>query len=194
MIMWLISLIRSGQVNYSCRQVLREPSFFPVSTEEENGEELQLIRKSAVLYVNANVMPWILKMVDISKANSAVSGEGELVYQVNCAVCHGTELQGDPTGTFPDLRKVSEKFTEKRYMALIDKGKGVMPSFKQIPVQEKEALVSFLTGNNPQQVANTDGNDTNSLKVPYTTTGYNRFLDQLGYPAVKPPWGTTLCH
>ena len=25
---------------------------------------------------------------------------------------------------------------------------------------------------------------------PYGHTGYNRFLDQDGYPAVKPPWGT----
>ncbi len=27
-------------------------------------------------------------------------------------------------------------------------------------------------------------------RVPYTHTGYNRFLDPDGYPAVKPPWGT----
>src|SRR5262249_25297230 len=26
--------------------------------------------------------------------------------------------------------------------------------------------------------------------VPYTMTGYNRWLDTNGYPAVKPPWGT----
>ena len=26
--------------------------------------------------------------------------------------------------------------------------------------------------------------------MPYTHTGYNRFLDPEGYPAVKPPWGT----
>jgi len=26
--------------------------------------------------------------------------------------------------------------------------------------------------------------------IPYTHTGYNRFLDPDGYPAVKPPWGT----
>jgi len=26
--------------------------------------------------------------------------------------------------------------------------------------------------------------------VRYTITGYNRFLDPEGYPAVKPPWGT----
>ncbi|MGA1238964.1 MAG: PQQ-binding-like beta-propeller repeat protein [Limisphaerales bacterium] len=26
--------------------------------------------------------------------------------------------------------------------------------------------------------------------IPFTHTGYNRFLDPNGYPAVKPPWGT----
>jgi quinoprotein glucose dehydrogenase len=26
--------------------------------------------------------------------------------------------------------------------------------------------------------------------VPYTMTGYNRFLDKNGYPGIKPPWGT----
>ena len=28
------------------------------------------------------------------------------------------------------------------------------------------------------------------LNEPYTHTGYNRWLDTNGYPAVKPPWGT----
>ena len=28
------------------------------------------------------------------------------------------------------------------------------------------------------------------MPPPYTHTGYNRFLDPDGYPAVKPPWGT----
>ena len=27
-------------------------------------------------------------------------------------------------------------------------------------------------------------------EVPYTMTGYNRFLDKNGYPGIKPPWGT----
>jgi quinoprotein glucose dehydrogenase len=145
--------------------------------------------KNAVLFVNANVMPWILKMVDISNDNSRNTGEGELIYKVNCAVCHGTELQGDPAGTYPDLRKVSKKFTNKEILDLINNGKGFMPSFKQIPAQKKETLVSFLSGQNTDQITNSDMIDANLLGVPYTHTGYNRFLDQNGYPAVRPPWG-----
>lgn len=26
--------------------------------------------------------------------------------------------------------------------------------------------------------------------IPYTMTGYHRWLDTNGYPAIKPPWGT----
>jgi quinoprotein glucose dehydrogenase len=26
--------------------------------------------------------------------------------------------------------------------------------------------------------------------VPYTSTGYNKFLDSKGHPAITPPWGT----
>lgn len=26
-------------------------------------------------------------------------------------------------------------------------------------------------------------------EIPYTMTGYNRFLDKNGYPGIKPPWG-----
>lgn len=34
------------------------------------------------------------------------------------------------------------------------------------------------------------GLDLDDYGIPYSHTGYNRFLDQEGYPAVKPPWGT----
>jgi quinoprotein glucose dehydrogenase len=34
------------------------------------------------------------------------------------------------------------------------------------------------------------GMNENEGVVPYTHTGYNRFFDPFGYPAMKPPWGT----
>ena len=34
------------------------------------------------------------------------------------------------------------------------------------------------------------GEDPPDLSVPFTHTGYNKFLDRNGYPGVKPPWGT----
>lgn len=146
--------------------------------------------KNGVLFVNGNVMPWILKMVEVNMDKSGIKGEAESIYEVNCAVCHGTERQGDPTGTNPDLRKVSEKYTRKEILALINRGRGFMPSFKHIQEQKKEALVSFLIEQNAEKVAKSGEPDISLPAVPYTHTGYNRFLDQHGYPAVKPPWGT----
>ena len=146
--------------------------------------------KNAVLYVNANIMPWVLKMVAINEDKSSRAGEGALIYQVNCAVCHGTDRQGDPTGTYPDLRKVAVKFTKKELLDLISKGKGFMPAFKQLKEQQRNALVAFLIEPHAVQSGNPEDMGITSSLVPYTFSGYNRFVDKLGYPAVRPPWGT----
>jgi len=144
---------------------------------------------NSVLYVNSNIMPWILTMVEISQDKNGSMGEGELAYKINCAVCHGTERQGDPTGTYPALKSVSKKYTKEGILALINTGKGFMPSFKQLSENKKDALVAFLTGQRTMQDVHSQGMENNIGAVPYTHTGYNRFLDQNGYPAVKPPWG-----
>ena len=41
-----------------------------------------------------------------------------------------------------------------------------------------------------RQAVRSDDDEPMAPGVPYTHTGYNRFLDPEGYPAVKPPWGT----
>lgn len=145
---------------------------------------------NSVLYVNSNIMPWILTMVEISQDNKNSMSEGELSYKINCAVCHGTERQGDPTGTYPSLKSVSEKYTKAEILNLINMGKGFMPSFKHLPGKGKDALVAFLSGQKTAQDKHMQGIENNAETVPYTHTGYNRFLDQNGYPAVNPPWGT----
>ena len=68
---------------------------------------------------------------------------------------------------------------------LVEEGKGFMPSFRFLSDSEKQALVGFLFG----EVSDSGGEKVEA-GIPYTHTGYNRFLDADGYPAVKPPWGT----
>ena len=145
---------------------------------------------NSVLYVNSSIMPWILTMVYINRDKKGNVQEGELSYKINCAVCHGTERQGDPTGTYPALTSVSEKYTKEKLLILINLGKGFMPSFKHLPVREKNELVAFLTGQRTGRAEDFHGMENSLGASPYTHTGYNRFLDQDGYPAVKPPWGT----
>jgi len=144
---------------------------------------------SGILYVNANEMPWILTMVDLEEKRKAMQSLGEEVYAVNCAVCHGAERQGDPQQVYPSLVAVHDKYDSKGLLALIEEGKGFMPAFGHLPGPEKEALVSYLLG-----TEGSDGSrpaDEETVEgIPYSHTGYNRFFDPDGYPAVKPPWGT----
>ena len=168
--------------------------------------------ETGILYVNANEMPWIQHMVtlDLNDKNSAqpktIHDIGEKVYKANCAICHGQELQGDiegtfphTTGTYPSLKNLDKRLSRKETIVVIEKGKGFMPSFNQFSYKTKNALLSFLYNEN---LATNNENDANQswledlrkelfdFKIPYTHTGYNRFYDQDGYPAVKPPWGT----
>lgn len=140
---------------------------------------------SGILYVNSSVMPWILTMVKTKTAESENTGAAIRIYRINCAGCHGMDLQGDPSGTYPPLKGTEEKYTKDELIQLLNLGKGFMPSFRHLNDEEKDALVEFLTGGLVimPEIRN------ESPQVPYTFTGYNRFFDQNGYPAVKPPWG-----
>lgn len=168
--------------------------------------------ETGVLYVNANEMPWIQHMVPLELGDSnpikpkTVYDVGKKIYKANCAICHGQELQGDvkgvfphTTGTYPSLKNIDKKLSQEETIKIIEKGKGFMPSFNQFSNEKKNALLAFLYNENPS-INNDDSNNDNWLeslgkelsefKIPYTHTGYNRFYDQNGYPAVKPPWGT----
>ena len=145
---------------------------------------------TGIMYVNNSNMAWVLTMVETPKGQGKSAGEGELVYRVNCAVCHGAERQGNPSGTFPALTSIAKKYSREGILGIINSGRGFMPSFKHLKKEDKEALISYLTGQKENLDPHMKGMADNMGAVPYTHTGYNRFLDQDGYPAVEPPWGT----
>ena len=152
--------------------------------------------ETGIMYVNSSEMPWIMTMVETKKV-TAKAGEtvrladlGEEIYQNRCAFCHGTERQGDPTGTFPNIQRVAEKLKEEEVVAMLREGKGFMPSFKQLGEGRLEAVVAFLYDSGETVDPHMIGLEANENALPYSHTGYNRFFDQEGYPAVKPPWGT----
>ena len=151
---------------------------------------------SGVLYVNSNEMPWILTMVDLLDDTSAQVGAisvttvGKRIYKRNCAICHGQERQGNVTGNYPPLVGLETKLSNEEIVAVINNGKGFMPSFRQISQRKKDALLAFLLDQQDASDFDLIGLDLDDYGIPYSHTGYNRFLDQEGYPAVKPPWGT----
>jgi quinoprotein glucose dehydrogenase len=77
---------------------------------------------------------------------------------------------------------------------LLQTGKGVMPSFDFLSGPQKSRLVAFLR-DEPEPSGDAGAGPGAAAadalgRIPYSMTGYNRWLDSNGYPAVKPPWGT----
>ncbi|MDH5380411.1 MAG: PQQ-binding-like beta-propeller repeat protein [Cyclobacteriaceae bacterium] len=144
--------------------------------------------ESSTLYVNANEMPWILTMKPVERDTNEVINPGKILYERNCASCHGIERKGDVAGTFPSLVNVKDRITIDSAMNQLNTGKGFMPSFKQLKEVEKKAILAYVF--EIEQDMKEPVGDLTTGEIPYTFTGYNRFLDQNGYPAIKPPWGT----
>jgi quinoprotein glucose dehydrogenase len=139
---------------------------------------------NGIMYVNANEMAWINTLVPNAAAKALPKGQA--VYSNRCQTCHGAELKGNPKSGYPSLQNINAKYDPKILMAFINQGKGMMPGFSYLEAKEKEALVAFLMGTEKQEVS---GSNTVS-PIKYRMTGYNKFLDDRGLPAIKPPWGT----
>lgn len=141
-----------------------------------------------VMYVNSNEMAWIMKLMPNEKRASG-KGEGERLYTMYCVSCHGADRKGNTVSGYPDLTGVADKLQRAQVATLINKGKAMMPAFKQLNANQTKEIVAYLYGDK-QQPAKEPGMDKAMPTLPYKISGYNKFLDKDGYPAVAPPWGT----
>lgn len=147
-----------------------------------------------ILYVNASEMPWILTMMDVKTEASTQENyleAGKRLYKSNCMSCHGPERKGG--GNYPSLLAVNKKYNEATFHQLLSSGRGMMPAFNRLTEQESGAIASFILemkGKQSQKIVAASSEDDSYLHLPYTNTGYDKFLTKEGYPAVKPPWGT----
>jgi quinoprotein glucose dehydrogenase len=132
---------------------------------------------SALLYVNSNEMPWIVRLIP----NNDTS-----LYNVNCASCHRENRKGSPAA--PSLENVGQRRSREDLATLIREGSGRMPGFPDMGARNIADLVEFLIsghdkGADPQVMA-----DPSWLK--YRIDGETLFRDPDGYPPITPPWGT----
>jgi quinoprotein glucose dehydrogenase len=158
--------------------------------------------RSGVIYINANDVAWTGSLV------ASVSGGGlaASLYQAQCSACHGADRKGSPP-SFPALVDVADRLTHDEIAAVIHDGRGRMPPFSNIQSFALPGLIEYLsTGIDPVPLAaapataagpggNAKQEMTASLSseggpARYRFTGYNKFLDPDGYPAIEPPWGT----
>ncbi|HYM00361.1 MAG TPA: c-type cytochrome, partial [Blastocatellia bacterium] len=135
---------------------------------------------TGIIYVNSNEMAWTGALEE-NKPESGPLG----IYLSQCSVCHGDKMAGSPPA-IPSLKSLAGRLAPAEVAATIRNGKGRMPGFTNLTQDQVSALVAFLIGGEKKEMTSTE----EAPAAKYRFTGYNRFLDPDGYPAIAPPWGT----
>jgi quinoprotein glucose dehydrogenase len=152
--------------------------------------------ETGILYVNANDLAWTGALAENTPSENTENAPKAL-YTSQCAVCHGENMAGSPPA-MPSLIGIMDRKSAAEINATIRNGKGRMPGFSNLSEDRISDLLSYLTNPGDKQNGASE-NDRKELETPpeaqaaamkYHFTGYRKFLDPDGYPAVAPPWGT----
>jgi quinoprotein glucose dehydrogenase len=141
--------------------------------------------ETGILYVNANEMPWILKLGERRPRGRRTSAQQ--LYRVQCASCHGPEMKGSPPD-LPSLVGIASRRSEAEIRNVIEKGVGRMPPFSGLTGEAIDGLVRFIGAGEDRELTMTVKATGPQLK--FSTATNAKFLDPEGYPAIEPPWGT----
>jgi quinoprotein glucose dehydrogenase len=151
-----------------------------------------------ILYINSN---------DFALTESLVKhqpgSQGRDIYMSQCAACHGANRQGQPPD-IPSLVGVTTRLTYDQVGNTVQMGKGRMPAFPDLANggAKFDSLRKYLaSGDNlegsakkpelkTQQSEEKQPEGVISSGENFDFTGYKKFNDPDGYPAVAPPWGT----
>jgi glucose dehydrogenase len=137
--------------------------------------------ETGILYVNSNDIAWTGALAE--NTGSEPSGKG--LYQSQCSVCHRDDMAGSPQ--FPSLKGVADRLSRKQITDAIRQGKGRMPGFPNLEEDQLSAVIEYLTTGENKELPATEPAPP---RMKYRFTGYHKFLDPEGYPAIVPPWGT----
>jgi glucose dehydrogenase len=119
-------------------------------------------------------------------AQPPVDKAGAGVYADRCAICHGDHMEGIAP-SFPMLIGVGSRMTRLQIVDVIQNGKNQMPPMPDVQGPDLEALLRFM---GVKEQAKPQASSGEGEPDKYTFTGYRKFLDPDGYPAIAPPWGT----
>lgn len=142
------------------------------------------------LYISANNLAWMISIFrddDPPDDSSKPKTRGRILYEAACASCHGLNKMG--IGVAPPLRGLRSQLKDEDVVRQIRSGKNGMPAFSSLSDADVKALTDYLLLHDRGDQAPPE----KSERPRYGFTGYPRFLDNEGYPASKPPWGTLNC-
>ena len=137
---------------------------------------------TGILYVNANEMAWTGALAE----NTGNESSGRGIYQSQCSVCHHDDMAGSPP-QFPALTGIANRMSPQEISHRISEGKGRMPAFTSLTQDQLFAVVEYVMSGQSKEL---QSSGTPAVDLKYRFTGYNRFVDPDGYPAIAPPWGT----
>jgi quinoprotein glucose dehydrogenase len=179
------------------RQMRSEGQFVPFSIERptvvfpgyDGGAEYggqAFDPDTGLYYVNANDLAWTGQLAPNTGGRS-----GRALYLQHCATCH----RDDRAGTPPQIATLVDLAARRSFaqaVTTVRKGAGRMPGFAALDDTEVNAILQFVfTGEDtPPARGGVAAPAHPSINNAYRFTGYKKFLDPQGYPAVAPPWGT----
>jgi quinoprotein glucose dehydrogenase len=146
------------------------------------------------LFINANEMAWVQQMKDVdntAKNNESYMTAGQRLYIQNCMSCHGADRKGG--SNYPSILEINKKLNKDQFVQFISAGRRMMPAFSYLKPEDKEAIASFVLDIHADQKKiyhRVLTEDEKFRQIPYTISGYNKFLTKSGLPAIAPPWGT----
>ena len=142
------------------------------------------------MYVSANHLGWMISVFrddDPQDERGVPKTQGRKVFEANCASCHGLDKMG--IGVAPPLRGLRWRLNDAAIMKQVRNGANGMPANATISEGDLKALIDYLLLRDRTRPAKEEKGE----RPRYSFTGYPRFLDNEGYPASKPPWGTLVC-
>ncbi|MEP6594892.1 MAG: pyrroloquinoline quinone-dependent dehydrogenase [Ginsengibacter sp.] len=157
-------------------------------------------RETGIMYIGINDIANIVHLVERKDespeelAAMPLTKAGKILFERNCAACHGNDLKGNRS--FPPLFNIENRYKPEDLKGILQKPRGMMPSFNALPEQDKDAITDFLFKLKNKNVYQAKSKNTNPEVVNekamkrYALKGYMQLKDQNGYFGTKPPWGT----
>lgn len=139
---------------------------------------------TGVLYVNSNDLAWTGELAKNMGKGETARG----LYLTRCSLCHGIDRAGSPP-EFPALIGIGSRLSPMEIRKILRQGRGRMPSFSDLSHAQLSALAQYLAKGKNEAINNAEPAELEAARK-YLFTGYKKFLDPQGYPAVVPPWGT----